>query len=174
LHASHLVFQLPSSYEGCEAASCDFISIHLSFKNESVQYTIRICLLYEIDSDLGSQPVSVMLGRRPVEPGYQTAMRRHASRTSKESQYSEGHIVISVAFISLLMRKGYSGRTSIGHYFSYSTLVSSGSLFLHFQEAFVASKMDDGWELKSKIRLVIQCYSAMIDATATDHYQLSS
>jgi hypothetical protein len=27
-----------------------------SFKNESVQYTIRICLLEEIDSDLGSQP----------------------------------------------------------------------------------------------------------------------
>jgi hypothetical protein len=115
-----------------------------------------------------------MLGRRPVEPGYQTAMRRHASRTSKEAQYSERHIVISVAFISFLMRKGYSGRTSIGHYFRYSTLVSRGSLFFHFPQVFVASKMDDGWELKSKARLVIQCYSATIDATAIDHYQLSS
>ncbi|PMD67371.1 uncharacterized protein K444DRAFT_14353 [Hyaloscypha bicolor E] len=109
-----------------------------SFKNESVQYTIRICPLYEIDSDLGSQPIGVMLGRRPVEPGYQTAMRRHASRTSKEAQYRERHIIISMASKSLFMRKGYSGRTPIGQYFRCSTLVSRGSLFFHFPEVFVA------------------------------------
>jgi hypothetical protein len=85
-------------------------------------------------------------------------MRRHASRTSKEAQYRERHIIISVAFISLFMRKGYSERTSISHYFRDSTLVSRSALFFHFPEVFVASKMDDGLELKSKARLVIQCY----------------
>jgi hypothetical protein len=59
-------------FSNCRASTRD-VKPHLatsfqyicSFKNESVQYTIRICPLYEIDSDLGSQPISVMLGRRP-------------------------------------------------------------------------------------------------------------